>query len=226
MKNQLFATAALALAVVASPASAQVNGIAVAEPAIAIAASQALQNAFGQISTTYQAQRTQLEQLQSQRQAALKQFDTNNDGQLDEAEATAAQNNAAARTQIEGLDQQIAQVQAPITQARVYALEQVAQQFGPAVQQVVTQHSVQLILSPSQAVYSSQAADVTDDIATALNTLVPTVSTTVPQGWRPQQQTVSLYQEVQQVLVQAAMVQQAQQQQQAAQPQAAQPQGR
>ncbi|KRA83682.1 OmpH family outer membrane protein [Altererythrobacter sp. Root672] len=225
MKNQLFATAALALAVVASPASAQVNGIAVAEPAIAIAASQALQTAFGQISQTYQAQRTQLEQLQSQRQAALKQFDVNNDGQLSEAEATTAQNNTAARTQIEGLDQQISQVQQPITQARVYALEQVAQQFGPAVQQVVTQHSLQLILSPGQAVYASQAADVTDEIATSLNTLVPAVSTTVPAGWRPQQQTVSLYQEVQQVLVQAALQQQAQQQQ-AAQPQAAQPQGR
>ncbi|MBO9517150.1 MAG: OmpH family outer membrane protein [Porphyrobacter sp.] len=225
MKNQLIATAALALAVVASPASAQVNGIAVAEPAIAIAASQALQTAFGQIATTYQAQRTQLEQLQVQRQTALKQFDTNNDGQLSEAEQTAAQSNSAARTQLEGLDQQINQVQAPITQARVYALEQVAQQFGPAVQQVVTQHSLQLILSPGQAVYASQAADVTDDIATALNTLVPTVSTTAPAGWRPQQQTISLYQEVQQVLVQAAMAQQAQQQQ-AAQPQAAQPQGR
>ena len=63
MKTHLLATAALALSVlVAVPASAQVSGIAIADPAIALASSQARQTADAQIATTFQAQRTQLEQ--------------------------------------------------------------------------------------------------------------------------------------------------------------------
>jgi Skp family chaperone for outer membrane proteins len=213
MKTHLLATAALALSVlVAVPASAQVSGIAIADPAIALASSQARQTADAQIATTFQAQRTQLEQLQQQRATALRQFDTDGDGQLNEAEQTAAQSNTAAIQQIQTLEETISQTQGPITQARMYALEQVLQQFNPAMQQVVQQKSIQLILSPADAIFASDAVDVTDEIITALNTLVPSVSTSVPAGWQPQRQTAQLFQEVQQLLLQAAVQQQQQQQ--------------
>jgi len=220
MKAPLIAAAALALsAAVAAPAAAQVNGIAIADPAVAVAGSQTLQQAYGQISQTFQAQRTQLEGLQQQRDTLVRQFDTDGDGQLSDAEQAAAQANTTVRPQVEALDQQIAQVQGPITAARVYAVEQILQQFNAAMQQVVSQRGIQLILSPQSAVYAADSVDVTDEIMTALTTLVPTVSTTVPQGWQPQRQTVSMYQEVQQVLLQAAIQQQAAAQQQAQQPQ-------
>jgi Skp family chaperone for outer membrane proteins len=213
MKTHLLATAALALSVfVAVPAAAQVSGIGIADPAIALASSQARQAADAQIATTFQAQRTQLEQLQQQRATALRQFDTDGDGQLNAAEQTAAQSNTAAVQQIQTLEETISQTQGPITQARMYALEQVLQQFNTAMQQVVQQKSLQLILSPETAIYASDAVDVTDEIITALNALVPSVSTAVPAGWQPQRQTAQLFQDVQQLLLQAAVVQQQQQQ--------------
>lgn len=219
------ALAALA-ALAAVPAAAQVNGIAVADPAIAVAGSQAIQTAYNQIGTTYQAQRTQLEQLQQQRAGLIRQFDTNNDGQLSQEEQTAAQANTAVIQQVNGLDQQINTIQQPITLARVYAIEQIGQQLNTAVQQVVQANNIQLILAPASALFVADAADVTDEIITQLNTLVPAVSTAAPQGWQPQQQSVNLYQQVSEILLSVAAQQQAQQQQPAAQQPAAPVQGR
>ena len=219
MKARIFGAATLALsALVAAPAAAQVNGIAVADPAVAVAGSQALQAAYNQIGTTFQAQRTQLEQLQQQRATAIRQFDANGDGQLSQEEQTAAQANTAVITQVQGLDQQINTIQQPITLARVYVIEQLAQQLNPAVQSVVQANNIQLILNPASTLYIADAADVTDEIITQLNTLAPTVSTAAPQGWQPQQQSVQLFQQVQEILVTIAAQQQAQQQQPAATP--------
>jgi len=221
MKPHLLSLSALALSgVMAVPAAAQVNGIGVTDPAIAIATSAALGAAFQQIGTTYAAQRTQLDQLQQQRDTLVRQFDTNNDGQMSEAEQQAAQANTTAVQQLQTLDQTINQTQAPIQLARVYAIEQIAMQYGNAVQQVVAANNISMILSPASVVYASDPADVTDEIVAKLNTLVPTVSTSVPAGWQPQRQSVTLFQEVQQLLVTAA---QQQQQQQAATPQPAAP---
>src|SRR5688500_19043448 len=130
------AFAALA-ATTAIPAAAQVNGIAVADPAIAVAGSQALQTGYNQIGTTFQAQRTQLEGLQQQRAGLIRQFDTDGDGQLSQEEQTAAQANTAVVQQVQGLDQQISTIQQPITVARVYVVEQIGNQLSAAMQQVV-----------------------------------------------------------------------------------------
>lgn len=209
------AISAAALGTLAStPAAAQVNGIATVEPAIVIAQSQALQNAYQQIGTTYQAQRTQIDQLQQQRTTLAQQLDTNNDGQLsDEEVAAAQQNNPSVVQQIQGLDEQIAQVQAPMQRARVYVVEQVAAQYGPALQQVVSDKNINLILAPDAIVYGPNV-DVTNDVATALNARVPAVSTTVPADWQPNRNSVQTFQQVQQVLLMAAMQQQQQQAQQ------------
>jgi Skp family chaperone for outer membrane proteins len=213
MRTHLLSLTALALtAAMAVPAAAQVNGIGVTEPAIAIAGSAALQAAYTQIGTTYAAQRTQLEQLQQQRDTLVRQFDTNNDGQLSDTEQQAAQANASAVQQLQTLDQTIQQTQAPIQLARVYVIEQIAMQYGAAVQQVVTAGNISLILNPTTVVYAAEAVDVTDEIVARLNTLVPTVSSTVPAGWQPQRQSVQLYQEVQNMLLTAAQQQAAQQQ--------------
>jgi len=211
MKPHLFAISALALtAVMAAPAAAQVNGIGVTDPSVAIASSQALQAAYQQIGTTFAAQRTQLEQLQGQRDTLVRRFDANGDGQLSETEQQAAQADTAAVAQLQTLDQTINQTQAPIQLARVYTIEQIAMQYGTAVQNVITAGNISLILTPGSVVYAADAVDVTDEIIAQLNTLVPTVSTSVPAGWQPQRQSVTLFQEVQQLLLNAAQQQAAQ----------------
>jgi Skp family chaperone for outer membrane proteins len=223
MRTQLLSLTALAAsAALAVPAAAQVNGIGVTDPAIAIASSQALGAAYNQIGTTYAAQRTQLEQLQGQRDALVRQFDTNGDGQMSEAEQQAAQANTPVVQQLQTLDQTIQQAQAPIQLARVYAIEQIAMQYGTAVQNVITANNISLILTPASVVYAADAVDVTDEIVAQLNTLVPTVSTAVPAGWQPQRQSVNLFQEVQNMLLNAAAQQAAQQQTAAPQQPAAQ----
>ena len=217
MKARILGAATLALsALVAVPAAAQVNGIGVADPAIAVAGSQALQTAYNQIGTTFQAQRTQLEQLQQQRAGLVRQFDTNGDQQLSQEEQTAAQANTAVIQQVNGLDQQINTIQQPITLARVYVIEQLGQQLSNAVQAVVQANNVQLLLNPSAALYMADPVEMTDEIMAQLNQTVPTVSTAVPQGWQPQQQSVNLFQQVQEILLTVAQQQAAAAQQPAA----------
>jgi Skp family chaperone for outer membrane proteins len=221
MNRLLTTAAALGLtAAVAAPASAQVAGIGVADPAVVIATSQALRTAYQQISTAYAAQRTQLEQLDAQRTTLIKKFDKNNDGKLDDAEQKAAQvETDPTHKQIVALDAQINQIQAPVTLARAFVVEQIAQQLNPAVQQVVSGGKVQMILAPGGVLYMNDAADVTGQITNALNTRLPAVSITPPANWQPSQVGAQLFQEVQQVLLQAAV----QQQQTASTPAAAAP---
>jgi len=213
MKKLLSTAAALALAAAFTvPASAQVAGIGVAEPAIVIAGSQALTGAYSQITTMFAAQRTQLQQLDEQRLALLKKLDTNNDGQLSQAEQQAAQSptNPTGK-QLRALEQQINTVQGPINLAAAYAVSQIAQQLGASVQQVVSQGNVQIILSSGDVLYASEAANLNQKIITALNARVPQVSVTPPANWQPDQATVQLFQDVQQVRLAAAQ-QMAQQQ--------------
>jgi Skp family chaperone for outer membrane proteins len=214
MTRLLSTTTVLALAAIAVPASAQVAGIGVADPAIVVAGSQPLTAAYAQITTTYQAQRTQLDQLDQQRIALLKKLDTNNDGQLSQAEQQAAQaaTNPTGK-QLQALEQQINQVQAPINLAAAYAVSQIAQQLGASVQQVVSQGNIQMILPSNGVLYAVDAANLNQKITTALNARVPSVSITPPANWQPDQGTIQLFQDVQQVRLAAAQQMAAQQQQ-------------
>lgn len=208
MKTLLLSAAGAALAIAAIPAAAQVNGIGVTEPAIAIAGSQARATAYQQINAQFQAQITQLQQQEQQRDTLVRQFDTDGNGQLSEAEQTAAQTNTAAVQQLNQLNQTIAQAQQPIVRARVYAIEQIAMQYSVAAQQVIGEKQIQFILTPGSVVYAAEAADVTDEIVAALNARVPTVSITPPDGWQVNRQSYSLYEQVQDILVSAAIQQQ------------------
>lgn len=218
MKTLLPTAAALALATaLAAPASAQVSGIGVSDPAVVVAHSKALQGAYSQITTTYQAQRTQLQQLDQQRLTVLKKFDTNNDGKLDQAEQKVAQDpNNADRKQLESVEDQITKIQTPINLAGAYAVQQVAQQLNAAVQQVVSQGNIQLILPANDVLYAGKTADITAKLVAALDARLPQVSITPPAGWQPSQETVQLFQDVQQVRLAEAV---RQQQAAAAQPQ-------
>lgn len=217
------ASASLAAAVFAAvPASAQVQGnIGVVNTPLAIAQTNALRTAFQQVGTTYQSQITTIQQRQQQIETLLTQLDTNNDGALDEAEQLAAQSTPQWQ-QIQQIEQEVGQLSNQIDLARVYALEQILRQYSPALQQVVTQNQVQMVVAPDAVIYSAPAADMTTKVVTALNTSVPSVQTTPPAGWQPSRQAVAVYQQVQQIFA----IAQQQQEQQAQQPAAQQPTGR
>ena len=209
------ATSAIAIA---APASAQVAGMATVDVPLAVAGAQARNTAYQQIATQYAAQRTTIQQRRQQRQDLIKTFDTNGDGQLDEAEQAVTQdaNNATVR-QIQAIDQEVAQLEAPIQRAQVFVISQVAQQVSPTLQKVITDNKINYVVSPDALIYSADGANITAKLVTALNTALPTVTAFPPENWQPTEAGVNLYQQVQQILLISAM-----QQQQAAQAQAAQ----
>ncbi len=199
--------AGIAIAAISAPASAQVNGMGYADIGLSVAGSQALQTGFQQISTTYQAQAQQAEQLIQQRSQLLQPLDTNGDGQLSDEEAAAADDNLVQQAQ--SIDQQIAQIQGPIQMARLYVVNQIGQQYRPAVEQVMADKSVSIMLAPEAIDFAADEMNLTGDVIAALNTRIPTVSITPPQGWQPTQATVQLLQQVQQIFAAFAAQQQA-----------------
>ena len=211
-------------AVAATPAAAQVSGnIAVADAPTTIAFSNAMNTALQQVATTYQSQATQIQQKSDQRETLLKPFDTDNDGQLNQTERQTLQNSPQA-AQVQTVDRELAQLSNQIDAARVYATEQVMGQYSTALQTVITQNNIQVVLSPDTLVWSNQAANINQKVLDAMNAAPVAVQITPPQGWQPAQQSVAVYQQVQQIrLIAAARQQQAQQQ---AQQQPAQPSGR
>ena len=213
MKNLVKTSTAAALAIagagLAVPAAAQVNGIATVDINYAVANSSAFQTGYQQIATQYQAQRTTIEQRQQQRQQLIVTFDTNSDGQLDQAEQAATQDpNNATVQQIQAIDQEIATLQNPINRARVYVVQQIAQQYSAAVQQVITDQNISFVLAPESLFYAPENADITTAVTTALNSRVPSVQITPPADWQPSEAAVGLFQSIQQILMMAAMQQQ------------------
>ena len=225
--TKAFAAASLAsAAVIATPAAAQVNGIATVELDVAVIQAQAFSTGYQQIDTQYASQQTTIQQQQQQRQQLVRSFDTNGNGQIDADEQGATQdpNNATVR-QVQAIDQEVARLQQPINLARLYVVSQIAQQYRAALNQVISDRNIQFVMAPEVFIHAPQGSDITQLVAAQLNTRVPTVSTTPPANWQPGDAVIGLYQQIQQRLVAAAQQQAIQQQQQAQQP-AAQPSGR
>ena len=206
------AAVALAGVTIVTPVSAQVTGaVGTVNAPATIASTNALRTAFQQIGTTYQAQQTQLEQITQQRDGLLRQLDTNGDGGLDQAEQQAAQT-APQIQQISQLENQMAQISNQIDGARIYAIEQIARQYGAALQQVTQADALQIVLNRDAVAYAAPAASIDAKVAAALNTRVPSVQVVPPADWQPSQQSVALYQQIAQLLLIAQARQQAQQQ--------------
>jgi Skp family chaperone for outer membrane proteins len=206
----------------ATPAAAQVAGIATTSPEIVLARATARNTGYQQIQTQYAAQIQQINTARQEIQNLAKSLDTNNDNQLSDAERNAK---PQVLTQIQQKEQQINSLATPITIAQAYVLDQLAREYDAARQQVVSAKRIQIMLSPDAIQWAPPAVDVTNDIVNALNTRKPTVTVAVPAGWQPSREILSLQQSIQQILVAAAQQQAAavQQAQPAAQPPAQQP---
>ncbi|HSM54231.1 MAG TPA: OmpH family outer membrane protein, partial [Erythrobacter sp.] len=184
--SSLLAAASLSTAaLVAVPAAAQVQGnIATVNAPAVVINSNAFTTAYQQIATTYKPQLDAIQARQQESQALLQQLDTNKDNQLDEAEQQAAQNSPQA-TRLQAIEQEVAQLTDQVEAARVYAIEQILAQYRPALEEVVQQLRIQVVLSPEAVVYAPQQANITQQVTTAVNAKVPSVAIVPPQNWRP-----------------------------------------
>lgn len=216
--KMLLGTAVAAVAAIATPAIAQVNGMATSSPEAVIVRSAARIAAYQTIDQTYATQIQQIRTLRQEMNTLQQSLDTNNDGQLTEQEVQA---NSSVVTQIQQKDEQAAQLTQPIALAQYYAIEQLINDYQNAQNQVLQQKKIQVLIAPDAVQFAPDSFNVTNDILKALDTRLPTVSTTPPAGWQPRRETVATHQTVQQVLVAAAQQQaaaaQQQQQQQAPQ---------
>lgn len=228
LKNSL---AAVALAVattgaMAVPAQAQVAGIATSAPEAVLLQSQARINAYSAINAAFATQIQQIATLRGELNTLSQGLDTNGDRNVTQAEADAQ---PALWQQYEEKEKQIDQLSLPIVLSQYYVLEQLLERYGAAQSQVIQAKNIQIMLTPEAFQYASEGVDVTGDILTALNTLVPAVTTTPPSNYQPRRDVVEIHQTIQQMIIaaaqQAARAAQAQGQGQPAQP-AEQPTGR
>lgn len=216
--KMLLGTAVAAVAAIATPAIAQVNGMATSSPEAVIVRSAARIAAYQTIDQTYATQIQQIRTLRQEMNTLQQSLDANKDGQLTEQEVQA---NPSVVTQIQQKDEQAAQLTQPIALAQYYAIEQLINDYQNAQNQVLQQKKIQVLIAPDAVQFAPDGFNVTNDILKVLDTRLPTVSTTPPAGWQPRRETVATHQTVQQVLVAAAQQQaaaaQQQQQQQAPQ---------
>jgi len=221
MKTLGAASLAASALIAANPASAQVEGrMATADISRAILGTTALQTAYNQIGTTYAAQIEQRTTKQQQLAQLLQPFDSNGDGQLAESELAGVQQSPSF-SQIQTLEQEVAQLNNQVNAARVYAVEQILAQYGAALTEVAQAQSIVVVFQPDTIQYATQAADITGAVTTSLNAKVPSVQIVPPANYRPNQNAAQIFQDIQQTLLRAQIIQQQQAAQQGQQPAAA-----
>ncbi len=208
MKMRTLFLAAATAAVGTGAAQAQTAGIATTDPARVIAASKAYAGARQQISTQYKSYLDQMPAKNEQIDTLTRQLDANNDGQITPEEQQAK---PSVVTQTQSESQAMAQLQAPIVKAQMYAIEQIAKEYNNAQQQVVSDRKISVILSPDSILYAPDATDVTEQIVNALDGRVASVSLAVPPEWQPMRQTVALHEQIQNIIAAVIRAQAAQQ---------------
>jgi len=154
----------------AAPAAAAVNtGVAVVDLEGAVANSAAYRSAMTQIETTYKAQFTALQTRQTALQGEL--------GPL--------------RTEIENLQKNPATpkatLDAKIARPQAYVKEQIGAKVEQALKAAMTAKKVGVVIGPEAVVAVQGGSDLTPDVVTQLNALVPSVSITPPANWQPGQ---------------------------------------
>lgn len=203
-----------AAALTTVPAAAQVESkMATVDTTRAIIGTDALRGAYELVTTTYKAQIEQRTAKQSELTELLRPFDSNSNGRIDDGELPALQN-ASNFQQFQRLEGEVNSLTSQVNNARIFAVEQIFQQYAAAVEEVANAEQLQMILPINSVLYARTEADITTKITAALNTKVPSVGVVPPQNYRPSQQGAQLFQEIQQRLLTAQLLQQRQQQQQ------------
>ncbi|MGV3769782.1 MAG: OmpH family outer membrane protein [Sphingobium phenoxybenzoativorans] len=182
-----------AVALTAAPALAQSKqGIAVVDEQRVIGTSAAYTLARTQMQTTY---KPQIDAFNT-RKAAI-DADLKSKGEALQAGVKAAGGKAtpALQTQYEQFQQaqqnaqtELQRLGQPIALANAYVEEQIYAKYPDALKTAMTKAKVDLVLRPEATVSYQPIVDLSDEVVTEINALVPSVSITPPAGWQPQQQ--------------------------------------
>lgn len=198
MKSYLkTAAAAAALMLVPAAANAQAAAAATAPAAVAvvdldaaIVNSAAFQSAMTQVQTTYKTQITAAQTRQTALQgelntlrAEIENLQKNSatpKATLDAKIATFQQKGQAAQAELQRLA-------VPFARPQAYVREQVEAKVEQALKAAMTAKKVGVVLRPEAAFAFQPTSDLTPDVVTQLNALVPSASITPPANWQPGQ---------------------------------------
>lgn len=171
----------------AAPAAAA-TGVAIVDLDAAIANSAAWQSARAQIETTYKVQITAAQTRQNALQAELNALRTEIEtlqknpatpkATLDAKIATFQSKGQAAQAELQRLA-------LPFARPQAYAREQIEAKAEQALKAAMTAKRIGIALRPEATIAAS--SDITADMVTQLNALVPSVSITPPANWQPGQ---------------------------------------
>jgi Skp family chaperone for outer membrane proteins len=172
-------------------ASAQaVTNVAVANVEEAVQRTSAYATAVTQIKTTYKAQIDAFDARQKALQAELQPLVT----AFQTAQRAPNANQAALQTQATTIQTRQAAAQrelqalaVPFGRAQGYAEEQIAAKLEAALKAAMVKRKVTLVVAPQATISYQPTADITGDIVTELNAMVPSVSIAVPANWQPGQ---------------------------------------
>jgi Skp family chaperone for outer membrane proteins len=215
MKSLAVAGLAACTLATAMPAAAQVQGkVGTASISRALLGTTALQTALNQVGTTYKAQIDTAQAKQTELSGLLQPFDSNGSGSID-PEERAAMEASANYARIQALQSEIDALETQVTAAQIYAVEQILAQYQAAMTEVATQQQIVMVVDPASLQFAAEGSDITGLLTTSLNTKVPSVGIVPPGNWRPRQDSVQVFQEInRRILLQQMALQQQQQQQQ------------
>jgi Skp family chaperone for outer membrane proteins len=92
----------------------------------------------------------------------------------------------AYQTKVQQAQQEIASREDQIRRNTAYIQKQILDKLGPIYQQVMTRRGANVLLEAGATLATSNSVDVTNDVVAALNTALPTISTTAPAQQAPQ----------------------------------------
>lgn len=174
-----------------APAAAAVNtGVAVVDLEGAVGGSAAYASAMTQIETTYKAQLTALQTRQTAIQAELAPLRTEIENlQKNPAtpKATLDAKIAAFQQRGQAAQAELQRLASPVARPQAYVKEQIGAKVEQALKAAMTAKKVGLVIGPEAVVAVQGGSDLTADVITQLNALVPSVSITPPANWQPGQ---------------------------------------
>lgn len=168
--------------------TAPVNSVAAVNVDAAVQTSAAFAAAVTQIQTTYAAQ---IQARDARAQALQAELQTL--GAAAQAEQARAPQNATAlqaaitayRTRQQSAQQEMQTLTQPIELAVTYVREQITLQLSQAVRDAAAARGVSLLVNSESVVWRADTADITSQVVTELNRLVPNVQIVPPQGYEP-----------------------------------------
>ena len=176
----------------AAPASNVVQGIGVANLQVAIANTDAYRVASQQRPVTYKPQLDQAQArgnaLEAQIKPMIDRFNAARQAANTPALQQQLQTQARAIQELqEKGKQEIQQILLPAALSEAFVNEQIEDKLDQAVQSAMTKNRVSLLLQPGAVIARANAYDLTDEIVTELNALLPTAQLVPPQGWEPRE---------------------------------------